>query len=210
MTVSDGKGGTTQGNVNVTVNDIPPVTLTIQKNGSGIVTSNPSGINCGRNCQMSVNAGTQVTLTAQAGPGQSFTGWSGGGCTGTGNCVLTVSANTTVQANFTQPSYANDIQPIWTANCAKSGCHTGASPAGNLNLSSGVSHGQLVNVQAQSSCTTMKRVLPDDPDNSVLWRKIIGATCGARMPLDNPSFFDTNTNLRDKIRSWIMAGAPNN
>jgi hypothetical protein len=38
-----------------------------------------------------------VTLTAS---GTGFTGWSGGGCAGTGTCQVTLTANTTVTANF--------------------------------------------------------------------------------------------------------------
>jgi hypothetical protein len=41
-----------------------------------------------------------VTLTATAGPGSTFAGWSGGGCSGTGTCVVTVTSATTVTADF--------------------------------------------------------------------------------------------------------------
>ena len=41
-----------------------------------------------------------MTLTAAATPGSTFTGWSGGGCSGTGNCTLTVNNNVTVTAGF--------------------------------------------------------------------------------------------------------------
>jgi len=43
-----------------------------------------------------------VTLTAVPGSGASFKGWSGGGCSGAGNCVVTLSANTTVTATFSK------------------------------------------------------------------------------------------------------------
>jgi hypothetical protein len=41
-----------------------------------------------------------ITLTAFANAGSVFAGWSGGGCTGTGACVVTVAASTTVSATF--------------------------------------------------------------------------------------------------------------
>jgi hypothetical protein len=65
--------------------------------GTGSVSSNPIGINsCTANCSAPFNKGA-VTLTAS---GAGFTGWSGGGCSGTGNCVVTLDQNTTVTATF--------------------------------------------------------------------------------------------------------------
>ncbi len=69
--------------------------------GSGTVTSAPAGINCGATCSSSFATGSLVTLTASASVGSTFSGWSGGGCSGTGTCSVTVSAATTVTATFT-------------------------------------------------------------------------------------------------------------
>ncbi len=78
-------------------------TLSVTKGGSGAgtVTSNPAGIDCGATCSASFTDGTQVTLTATAATGSVFSGWSGGGCSGTSTCHVTVNADTTVTANFT-------------------------------------------------------------------------------------------------------------
>jgi hypothetical protein len=65
--------------------------------GTGTVTSNPAGINCGTTCSASFNNGTSITLTAT---GAGFSGWIGGGCSGTGTCILTLTQNTTVTATF--------------------------------------------------------------------------------------------------------------
>ena len=68
----------------------------------GSVTSTPAGINCGLLCSgasASFLSGTVVTLTAQSGLLASFQGWSGD-CTGTGACVVTMTANRSVTANF--------------------------------------------------------------------------------------------------------------
>ena len=78
-----------------------PTTLTVTVNGSGTVTSNPGGINCPGTCASMFPKATQVTLTPAAASGFSFNGWSGGGCTGTGPCTLTLSGSTSVTANFT-------------------------------------------------------------------------------------------------------------
>ncbi|MBS0321920.1 MAG: hypothetical protein JSR18_15350 [Proteobacteria bacterium] len=81
----------------------PTYLLTVTKsgNGSGTVTSSPSGINCGATCSFSYASSTVVTLTAAADAGKNFTGWSGGGCSGTSTCVVTMNAATSVQATFT-------------------------------------------------------------------------------------------------------------
>ncbi len=67
--------------------------------GSGIVTSNPAGIDCGSTCTVSYTSGTQVTLTAQAASGSSFAGW-GGACSGTGSCTVRMDSARSVTATF--------------------------------------------------------------------------------------------------------------
>ncbi len=95
--------------------------------GSGTVTSSPAGISCGSTCSAIYNCGTVVTLTASAAGGSTFSGWSGGGCSGTGACSVTMSAATTVTATFTaQPQQ-------FTLTVSKSGTGSGtvtSSPAG--------------------------------------------------------------------------------
>ena len=77
-------------------------TLTVGMTGSGYVQSNPGGINCGADCSEPYASGTSVTLTASPLPGYNFEGWSGGGCSGTGPCTITLNANASVTANFGQ------------------------------------------------------------------------------------------------------------
>src|SRR6187455_805696 len=67
--------------------------------GSGTVTSNPSGINCGTSCTANYGSGTSVTLTAAAASGSTFAGRSGS-CSGTGSCVLAMTASRSVTATF--------------------------------------------------------------------------------------------------------------
>ncbi|WP_158531632.1 MULTISPECIES: hypothetical protein [unclassified Meiothermus] len=89
--------------VTATFNTAPTSTfnLTVNKagSGSGTVTSNPSGINCGATCSAAFNAGTSVTLSTAAASGSTFAGWSGA-CTGTGTCTVTMNAAQTVTATF--------------------------------------------------------------------------------------------------------------
>jgi hypothetical protein len=89
---------------NFTINQ---VALTVSKagTGSGTVTSTPAGITCGATCTAPFNAGTTITLAAAADAGSTFSGWSGGGCSGTGACTVSLAASTTVTATFTLNRY---------------------------------------------------------------------------------------------------------
>ena len=78
----------------------PSLTVSKSGTGSGTVTSTPPGISCGQTCKAYFTSGTSVTLTASADAGSTFTGWSGGGCSGTGPCRVNLSSNTTVDASF--------------------------------------------------------------------------------------------------------------
>jgi uncharacterized delta-60 repeat protein len=79
-----------------------PFTLTAQRtgSGSGTVTSGAAGITCGTVCSGIFDTGSLVTLTATSDPGSVFSGWSGGACSGSGACTVTLSADTTVGAVF--------------------------------------------------------------------------------------------------------------
>ena len=70
--------------------------------GGGTVSCSPSGGVAGPCGSYAI--GTQVTLTAQANGVSNFTGWSGGGCTGTAPCTLTLTSNVAVTANFNRPT----------------------------------------------------------------------------------------------------------
>lgn len=104
------------------------------------------------------------------------------------------------------PTFATDIQPIFTNNCT--GCHGGS---GGLFLTAGQAYTNLVNVTGNNgACNTLKRIKPGAPDDSLLVRKISGTACGDRMPRSNPAFFVDNPGLITRIRSWVLAGALNN
>ena len=74
--------------------------LMISNPGPGQGTVSGPGISCGDTCLAAYNAGTVVSLSALAAPGSIFGGWSGGGCSGTGLCTVTMNANITITANF--------------------------------------------------------------------------------------------------------------
>jgi len=83
-------------------------TLTVTKSGagSGTVTSSPTGIDCGGTCSQAFDTGTTITLAATAAAGSTFSGWSGGGCAGTGDCHVTLGADTTVNATFVSGTFS--------------------------------------------------------------------------------------------------------
>jgi len=101
-------------------------TLTVSKSGAGAgtVTSSSTGINCGTACVASYATGTQVTLTATPATGSTFTGWSGG-CSGTGTCVMTMNADTTVSAGFVVQSFALTVNTSGTGTGTVTSTPTG-------------------------------------------------------------------------------------
>jgi Divergent InlB B-repeat domain len=103
----------------------PTLTVTKSGAGTGTVTSSPTGIDCGTACAASYATGTQVTLTATPATGSSFTGWSGGGCTGTGTCVVTMTADTTVTAGFVVQSFALTVNTSGTGTGTVTSAPTG-------------------------------------------------------------------------------------
>ena len=74
--------------------------INVGRDGSGVVISSPAGILCGTDCSESYVPGASVTLTASAGPGSVFTGWSGGACTGVAPCRVRMTSAVTVTASF--------------------------------------------------------------------------------------------------------------
>jgi len=119
--------------------------------GSGNVASAPAGIACGADCSETYPPGTPVTLTATATTDSIFTGWSGGGCSGTGTCTVTVNAAATVDAQFTRRQYVLTV--------ARAGTGTGtvsSSPAGincGTDCTETYAHGTTVALTATPSGT---------------------------------------------------------
>jgi DNA-binding beta-propeller fold protein YncE len=69
--------------------------------GAGFITSKAAGIaECVTTCGAEVRAGAEVTLTATPDRGSAFAGWTGGGCRGTGPCIVTMDEATSLRAEF--------------------------------------------------------------------------------------------------------------
>lgn len=95
---------------------------------------------------------------------------------------------------------------IFTPSCARLGCHDSLGQQSQMILTAGKSYAQIVNV-ASVEMPSLKRVAPNDPANSYLYRKATGAgITGDRMPQNLPPLADGQIRL---IRDWIRRGAPN-
>jgi Divergent InlB B-repeat domain len=81
-----------------------PVNVAFTGTGGGTVQSSGNEFNCSTNCSADISCGSTITLTATPNANSAFMGWSGGGCTGTGQCITTISATTNITANF-EPTY---------------------------------------------------------------------------------------------------------
>jgi predicted esterase len=101
---------------------VPTYALTVSTDGtgSGTVTSDPTGIDCGSTCSAEYASGTQVTLTASAAGGSVFVRW-GGACSGTTTgCQVAMTEARSVTATFDLSSTETHPLTIW-----KSGSGTG-------------------------------------------------------------------------------------
>src|SRR5207249_2208486 len=80
--------------------------------------------------------------------------------------------------------FASQIQPIFTTNCALSGCHASDTASGELILDAGKAYAALVNV-VSSEVAPEKRVAPENSAASYLIEKLASAQprSGDKMPL---------------------------
>lgn len=130
-------------------------------------------------------------------------------------CFLIVIAGCSHEDEVIQPKIVepklSSIQAIIFTNCALQSCHGSSAKAG-LNLLSGMSYEQLVNVRSledHKNSPSFFRVKPNSPDSSFLYIKITnpGKDQGERMPQSSNPLSQTEI---DAIRQWILDGAKNN
>ena len=119
----------------------PVQSLTVGKAGSGTgsVKSSPTGIACDLNCSSNVAAfteGASVVLTAVPTKYNTFTGWSGSGCSGTGTCTVTMSAAKSVTAEFAATKF--------NLTLSKAGGGTGAVKSKPASLTCGATCSTVV------------------------------------------------------------------
>ncbi|MFV0278948.1 MAG: hypothetical protein ACK5HY_17460 [Parahaliea sp.] len=105
-------------------------------------------------------------------------------------------------------SFKNNIVPVLKKRCAI--CHLTGTEAGNMALHPRAAYGYLVDV-ASVQAPGMMRVLPGDPGQSYLIRKLEGTHLdaggtGLRMPFNEPPLDATTLAL---FREWVASGAAN-
>ncbi|MBK8609170.1 MAG: hypothetical protein IPL84_04300 [Chitinophagaceae bacterium] len=83
-------------------------------------------------------------------------------------------------------TYTNTISPIISASCI--GCHSGTTPAHGIDFST-------------------YAVVKQHVDNGELWGAVSHAAGYPQMPKNSNKLSDCVLN---KIKTWILAGAPNN
>ncbi len=138
--------------------DLHSLSVMADGTGSGGVVSTPSGISCGlggSDCDELYGAGTEVTLIATPDYGSSFAGWSGGGCSGTGQCVVTVNADTSVTASF-EPGYT------LTASLAGTGFGNITSAPSGVTCGSGFTSPAQLTIQPSAMDSFMESLYPNN------------------------------------------------
>jgi hypothetical protein len=101
----------------------------------------------------------------------------------------------------------DDVQAIFEARCVS--CHAGANPSDSLSLDNATtSEAQLVDIDAScGGLANQKRVIPGDPENSILYTKVNEANpaCDGAMP---PGGNMISAADRNTIYDWIISLGP--
>ena len=99
--------------------------LLLERRGAGAGTVTGQGIDCGGDCSERFDHGTQVTLTANPGPGSRFVSW-GGDCSGARRtCTVTLDGDQIVRAAFEPGAHGAP------AACARGGGNVVVGTPGN-------------------------------------------------------------------------------
>ena len=141
------------------------------------------------------------------------------GCTTIGSEPLfpeTVIPDAAVDAIPLAPTFESLRENVFQPRCAAA-CHGVVQPAGSMDLAVDP-YDELVNVPAmgpQCGGTEWIRVVPGDPDGSLLYQKVLAKTrgldapCGDAMPQGSREAPLSGADV-DAIHDWIAAGAPMN
>jgi len=226
VSVNDGQGGSASPTCQVTVTHL---TVNRPPNVSASITVSPSMPVAGETVTLSITAsdpdGDPLTIAwEQTAPSQQGTFGSSSTVSTTwispplGVTSLPFSFQVTVSdghnppvvrqlttLTVTTPSYANDIRAIWNSECMP--CHDATQAKGQLDLTGAV-NAALVNVaMVAPSCSPGTRVVPYQPGSSGLMNKLLGTSCGTRMPEGAGAL---SAGELVTIESWILAGALDN
>ncbi|MCF6250424.1 MAG: hypothetical protein L3J75_04020 [Methylococcaceae bacterium] len=193
---SDNFGGQALLTITVTVSDKLPVNINFSGSGSGIVSGNSNGINCHGSCDYNLTAGSLITLNVIPDPDSIFMGWSGGGCTGTGPCTVTINGATSVTADFLKASELFDA-PLETVGSSGSfgvGSRTNASISdefGNTYIVGSAFSAWGTPLSPHNGNSDML-IAKYDKQGSLLWHTFLG---GSGYDYIKDIIFDKNGNI---------------
>jgi hypothetical protein len=181
----------------VTANFSSPLgSLNVSKTGggSGTVTSSAPGISCGTTCSASFTTGTLVFLGATPDTGSTFMGWSGA-CSGTGVCVVTVEAATSVVANFQALSYSLTVD--------KSGAGAGTVAS----VPSGIACGSACSAAFASGATVTLTATPAASSTFTGWSGVCSGTGTCLVTMDAAKMVTANFALAQYGLTISYSGA---
>ena len=150
---------------------VPPTgssgqTLTVIKSGTGTGAVTGGSINCGPSCTYTGTG--SVTLVATPVAGSVFTGWSGGGCTGTAPCTVQLSSSASVTATFAVaapgPTITNPAVSSITPSSALITWNTNASSTSQVRFGVTTGYGSisaLITTLLPNHAVPLIRLLPN-------------------------------------------------
>lgn len=96
----------------------------------------------------------------------------------------------------------SSVYTLFQHSCSSTGCHGSTETAAGLDLTFSDPAVDLVNVPS-GTCNGWTRVVPGDPEQSLLWRKLYSETapCGEPMPLGT----HLDAVSLGCVRSWILS-----
>jgi hypothetical protein len=108
--------------------------------------------------------------------------------------------------NALDPTLTTLDEEVFQGSCAFDSCHGGPAPQAGLDLSStSAAFATLVNVDGEDA--DVVRVVPGDPDNSLLYQLLlVGVEEARQMPVGD----QLPDNEIEAIRQWIEDGAEDN
>jgi hypothetical protein len=100
-------------------------------------------------------------------------------------------------------AFASIEAEILVPKCSRAGCHAGARPAGELDLSRGNAYGGLVGVAAARRPERLL-VTPGNAEGSYLLDRLVPGGDTPLMPVGAPPLSEAEL---ERLRDWIQGGA---
>jgi hypothetical protein len=119
-------------------------------------------------------------------------------------------SNAAEQTGVTDVSLSEQVQETFSSDCGVAGCHAPGNPPLGLVLTPQFAYANIVGVQSREYGVEF-RVNPSDPTTSFLYRKVSEnpPPVGYQMPAPATGSVLEASEI-DRIRRWILQGAPDN